>query len=405
MKMNQVTEYIEKNWDFCIRSNKVDCGTVIGVPYPYTVPAIGHFDSIYYWDTYFTNVGLFCSDRAEQAKFNTNNILYLIDRYGFMPNGNHSMLLDRSQPPFFSMMVYDVYEYFKDKKWLKKAYETLEKEYAFWMSQRNTELGLNRYGHSGFARPVEHYAKVYCDRVGYKPDISQNEIAVQFLATAESGWDLSPRFGDEITHYIPIELNSLLYQFEMNMDYFSQELGMTDKEWKIRAGSRKEKMNQYLLSEDNIFCDYNFEKNIRSEVFSAASFFPLFCGLADEKQANAILKNIDRLEAEYGVLSCEKINSAGVYQWGYPNGWACLQYIAVHGLIRCGYREDAKRIAEKYTTLVESVFEKTGKLWEKYNVVEGNIQVVNEYDMPPMMGWTAGVYLNAKQLLEKVADI
>lgn len=58
-----------------------------------------------------------------------------------------------------------------------------------------------------------------------------------------------------------------------------------------------------------------------------------------------------------------------------------------------GYRDDALRIADKFVRLVEKVFDQTNNLWEKYNVVDGNINVTNEYDMPPMMGWTAGVYL------------
>ena len=110
---------------------------------------------------------------------------------------------------------------------------------------------------------------------------------------------------------------------------------------------------------------------------------------------------MDRLESEYGILTCEKNDAEGIYQWDYPNGWACLQYIAMVGLDRYGYKAEANRIAEKYIKLVDKTFDETGNLWEKYNVISGGLDVTNEYKMPAMMGWSAGVYLAAADYLEK----
>lgn len=70
------------------------------------------------------------------------------------------------------------------------------------------------------------------------------------------------------------------------------------------------------------------------------------------------------------------------------------------GLQNYGFHEQANRIAKKYVDLVERVFDATGCLWEKYNVLYGNVEVVNEYEMPPMIGWSAGVYLFAKNMLD-----
>ncbi len=397
---NQVIGFIEENWDFCIKETPLDKDDIIGLPYPYTVPAVGHFDLIYYWDTYFTNLGLFLSNRAEQAKHNTDNILFLVEKYGFMPNGNHQLALDRSQPPFLSLMVRDVYEYFYDTNWLKSAYSTLEKEYQFWMMERNTEIGLNRYGNSGFAQPIEHYADVYTKRIGYTPDATEEELAKQFLATAECGWDISPRFGNRVFDFTPVDLNVLMYMFEENMSYFAKELrNHSENTWKDRAENRKKLMKKYLDTGDGIFMDYDFVHQTHSKVFSAASFFPMFAGIAEKNQIDALLAKMEKLEKSYGILACEKFSDDGIYQWGYPNGWPCLQYIVYQGLARYGLCDDAKRIARKYVSLVEDVFEQTGNLWEKYNVVKGNIDVANEYDMPSMMGWTAGVYLVAKKYL------
>ena len=83
--------------------------------------------------------------------------------------------------------------------------------------------------------------------------------------------------------------------------------------------------------------------------------------------------------------------------------WAPLHAIAVEGLFRYGFDEDALRIAKKYVALVESNYETTGYLWEKYNVVDGSVLVSQERlasEMPPMMGWSAGVYLYMKAVIE-----
>lgn len=132
MGSNKVKTYIENNWNRTIKYNPVDDGTLIGLPYPYSVPAVGYFDEMYYWDTFFTNKGLAISGKMEQVRNNTDNMLYLVERYGFMPNGNRTEYLTRSQPPFLSFMVRDVFEYYKDMEWLAEAYDILEKEYTFW---------------------------------------------------------------------------------------------------------------------------------------------------------------------------------------------------------------------------------------------------------------------------------
>lgn len=145
--------------------------------------------------------------------------------------------------------------------------------------------------------------------------------------------------------------------------------------------------------------DYHVVDGRVTDIFSAACFFPLYCGLANEQEAKAAREALDRIEMTYGVATCEKNAVSGTYQWDYPNGWAPLQLIVAGGLLRYGYAEDACRIARKFVDLVEASYEETGHLWEKYNVVDGNVNVQNEYDMPAMLGWTFGVYMWMKDLL------
>ena len=394
-----VLEYINENWDICTKENREDCGTLIGLPYPYTVSAVGFFDEMYYWGTYFTNTGLMLSDRQWLAKCNTDNMLYMVNRYGYMPNGNRTFYLKCSQPPVLSMMVRDIYEYYRDGLWLGTAYKMLEKEYSFWMTKRITPIGLNTYG--GDVSGKEHEtAKAYCDRVHFRPEGTDEEIARHCIMVGESGWDMTPRFGNRGYNFAPVDLNALMYGFERNMEYFSAELGLgEDKIWSERAEIRKAKMLKYMESEEEFLLDYNFADGTQSKILSAASFLPLLTGAADGRNIRAIPKLLGRLETEYGILTCEKNSTEGNYQWDYPNGWPCLQQLTVSALLRCGYTEDAKRIAKKYIDLADRVFAESGELWEKYNVADGSIRVTDEYKMPPIMGWSAAAYLVFSALL------
>ena len=147
------------------------------------------------------------------------------------------------------------------------------------------------------------------------------------------------------------------------------------------------------------FCDYNFTNGKKADIISVAQFYPLFSGVATKDQAERTVELLSEIEAEFGVACCEKREDLYGLQWDYPNGWACLQYVVVHGLLRYGYRKEALRIAEKYKCLVEKVFKTTGKLWEKYDVTTGDVSHNKEYETPAMMGWTAGVYIDFCSLL------
>lgn len=397
--MNRTEEYIQNNWKNCIKENMTDDGTLIGLPYPYTVPSVGYFDEIYYWDTYFTNLGLDCSGLNYQSKYNTDDMLYLVMKYGHMPNGNRTYYTGRSQPPFLSEMVKNVYEHYKDKVWLYGAYTALEKEYQFWMTERISPSGLNIYAGDYTAEKI-----TLNDRISYIPqEKSELERAKHLVANCESGWDCNPRWEFEAYNYAPVDLNSLMYMMEKNMQYFSEELdnGRAD-EWAQKADKRKALMEKHMKNEQGMLMDYNFKKDKTGTVFSVASFYPMYAKLASEECAKATVENLSRLEAECGMYTCEKNDMPGTYQWDYPNGWACLQYIAIIGLDNYGYKDEAVRIAKKYIRLVDKVFEETGGIWEKYNVKDGNIDVRNEYEMPQMMGWSAGVYLAVKEYLKSV---
>ena len=401
-----IKEYIDKNLPLSIRYNPEDKGALIGLPYPYIIPSVADmFQEMYYWDSYFANAGLIIRGDVAQAKNNVDNLRHLLDRYGFVLNGNNVGFEYNSQPPFLGLMIRELYDVTGDKEWLKEAFESLKKENKFWEEKRQSEIGLNHYDCEPLTDDkVKAGVRDLVGRIGYKPDVSDEEIARGNFSTGESGWDFNPRMRHETYKYAPADLNSLLYSQEDMLAYFAGELGYEteQKKWEEKRDTRATYMRTYLKDDKGVFYDYHLGKKERGNVVSAACFYPLYVGMATAEEAKAVLSVLPRIEMEYGVAACEKCDHIpGNFQWGYPNGWPPMQRIMVKGLLRYGYKEEAIRIAEKYVSLVEKVFNETGHFWEKYNVVQGNVEVVDEYKMPAMLGWTFGVYYEFCELLNK----
>ena len=398
-----VQDYIREKIDLTVREKNKDEDTFIGLPYPYTVPCIdGMFNELYYWDTYFTNKALFALGQPKQAASNTKNILYLINRFGYMPNGNRTFFLKRSQPPYAALMVDDVYRITGDLSFLKNAYVMLKKEYEFWMTKRVSENGLNHFDSDEDQMAcVAFYRDCVAGRVKIDASRSAEEAGRHYFAEAESGWDFNPRFDGYCADYNPIDLNSNLYLYEKLFSRYEILLGLGDgKTWEGKANARAEKINARLW--DSATCeyrDYNYKTGKLSETLSAASFQPYFAGIASEQQRGGLLKLLYSLEGEWGIYATEKTDKK--YQWAYPNVWAPCQYIAAESLHRFGYEKESARIAQKYTALIEKNFAAYGKLFEKYNGVTGDIDAVSEYGTPEMLGWTAGVYLACNEMKKK----
>ena len=394
-----INEYIINGWDKTVRETKevAQGDTLITLPKPYTVPCMNNsFQELYYWDTYFTNRGLIASGRLDLVQNNIENFAYLINTYGFIPNGSRTWYLNRSQPPFFGLMIADIYSVTKDKAFLAWAVEALKKEYEFWDTKRKSLNGLNCYSADATKQEYQAIIKRYYERTGLLREGNEEYWGRNILAEAESGWDFNARFEGKCHEYNPVDLNSLLYFNENFIADAEEELGGNGNIWRIKANQRKALMNEYMLGTDGIYYDYSYTENKRSNVKSAASFMPYFTGVYEtDNGVNTLLKC---LELPFGISATEE--TAGNFQWGYKNGWACLQLIAAEGLEKVGRIQDAKRIAEKYVRLVEDVFNANGKLWEKYNVMDGNANAVGEYGTPEMLGWTAGVYMALKKNLQ-----
>lgn len=413
--IKRTEDYIAASWVDTIRFMPADKDDYIGLPYPYTVPCRKDtFQELYYWDTYFINLGLVGSGRADLAEGNIRNFLAEIDRFGFIPNGNRTYFLSASQPPYLCAMVRHLYTATKNEGLLRDAIPRLQKEYEFWTTRRSTGTGLSRHWHHGDAYRLNEY-KVVAHRVPIETDSEAvlMEYVAQCMAEGETGWDFTPRFGGRCGDFCPVDLNSNLYLYEQTLGEFSQ--GAEQAVWNERAKLRVQRINELCWDDAaGVYSDYNYIRNEKSNRVTAATFHPLWTGLASEEQAAKVVKNaLPLLEYPFGVVACVSPREDSHWQWAAPNAWACLQNITYRGLARYGYLQEARRIAAKYITVVAFNFQKTGDLWEKYNAADGSLWTTNERGYsasdtgcpPALLGWTAGVYLDALQFLTETGDL
>lgn len=407
--VKDVREYIASSWDSTVRFNPEDDGTLLGLPFRYTVPCPeGTFQEMYYWDTFFTNEGLIRDGRADLAVGNVENVMYLVEKHGYMPNGSRTWYLNRSQPPYLAWMVESVFEATGDTLWLSRAYDVIGKEYRFWVEDRGTGIGLSAYSSSADDALAEEFVNTASTRLrhDFLSECATEEDVLRmgrhFAAEAESGWDFNPRFKRRCEDFCPVDLNANLYHYERLMERFSAILGRGEEDlWAGRAGQRKMLVDRYMKGDDGLYYDYDFVNGERSDVVSAAVFNLLAAEVLDQEDAAALVEAaLDRLECRYGPAMCAEGDYGHEYQWSWPYGWAPGAYMAVRGLDNYGYGTDAVRLAEKYVKSICRIYRRTGTLWEKYNVTDIFENVDAEYETPQMLGWSAGTFICLVDYLE-----
>jgi len=396
-----VHEYILSGWKKTIRyPGRDDGNSFIKMPRPYTTPTEESvFKNFYYWDTYFTNVGLIADGLFGQAENNLDIMAFFVDKLGYIPNADH--LLFCSQPPFFTRGVYDLYCAKKDKELIKKYIGRILDELEFWAIDRNTEIGLAQYKTDRVGSKLESDYEYFVERVGGLTEsekrIDHKQMARYFLTYGESGWDCNMRFRTEKNRFASLDfamldLNCILYDAETKAAFLLKETGefaqsaiMSDK-----AASRKKLIDEYMKGADLIYRDYNLKTGGLSEILSAASLYPYAFGVSDDGQT--CKKVFERLDLEYGISTAEYRGEDLYLQWDYPHMWPSNAYIAYIALKNTGNEKEAEHIRNQYMSVIERNFGITGRLWEKYNAKDGTVSKTVEYDTPPMMGWTAAVY-------------
>ncbi len=385
--------------------------SLLYVPKPYVIPG-GRFREFYYWDSYFTMLGLIPDGRMANARDMIDDFSYLIRTYGHIPNGTRTYYLSRSQPPVYYLMIGLLDPRDPARAWADHL-ATLRREYAYWMrgaaglrpgqARRNVVAMpdgalLNRYWSEADTPRDESYRNdVLLARASGRPPA---RVYRDLRAAAESGWDFSSRWlGDErhlstirTTDIVPIDLNSLLYGMEraISRGCAARHDLPCARRFAARARRRREAVDRYLWdARRGYYSDYDWRSRRRTGELSAATLYPLFVGLADAHRASAVAAvTRARLLQPGGIVTT---TIATGQQWDAPNGWAPLQWIAVEGLRRYGHPQLAFRIARRWVATVRRVYRNTGKLVEKYNVERELPGGGGEYPLQDGFGWTNGV--------------
>ncbi|KVF01279.1 trehalase [Burkholderia vietnamiensis] len=389
--------------------------SLVPMPKPYVVPG-GRFREGYYWDTYFTMLGLQVSGREDLVDDMLDNFAYLIDTVGHIPNGNRTYYASRSQPPFFAYMVTLAARAEGDTVY-QKYLPALRKEYAYWMQGESAAprgeavrhvvampdgAVLNRYWDASDTPRDESYLEDVTTAKAV-PSRPANDVYRDLRAGAESGWDYSSRwFGDgrtlatiRTTSIVPVDLNSLMFHLETTIVKgctVARDVGCV-VDFSARAARRAAAINRYLWNRRGYYGDYDWQLRKPRDGVTAAALYPLFAGVAWPERAKATAREVRKTLLQPGGLATTTQNTG--QQWDAPNGWAPLQWIAIEGLRRYGEPALAKDIGTRFLADVKHVYATEGKLVEKY-VVEGAGEGGGgggEYPLQDGFGWTNGVTL------------
>ena len=417
-----ICEHIDDLWPVLTRHplEHPPQGSLLQVPHPYVVPG-GRFGELYYWDSYFTMLGLAASGRAELLHGMVSNFAHLIDCYGHVPNGTRTYYLTRSQPPLFAFMVELAQQHGQIKA--IEYLPQLRAEHAWWMrgadalapgaaASRVVRLPdgalLNRYWDERDAPREESWIEDVGTAQASGRDAG--EVYRHLRAAAESGWDFSTRWLAEsaggsvptlahicTTDIVPVDLNAFLFKLESFIAELSAQAGdgVTASDFAQRAQARKTSVIALMWdASQGAFFDHDWRLGRRRGCLTAASTAPLFAGLADDTHAQAMALTVStRLLAPGGLSTTE---CASDQQWDQPNGWACLQWMAVQGFERHGHAALAHTIAHRWLATVAAVYEREGKLVEKYALRRREHESSaggggGEYPLQDGFGWTNGV--------------
>ena len=419
-----IRDHINQLWSVLSRAPKEGAAhsSELALPAPFVVPG-GRFREMYYWDSYFTMVGLEVSGRHDLTLGMLENFASLIERYGFIPNGTRSYYLGRSQPPFFALMVELAAQRDGDAL-LIKYLPALESEHEFWMEGAGALQGLSAHRRVVRLPDGAVLNRYWDDRATPRDESLREDIELAKLsnrppadvyrdlrATAESGLDFSTRWladGKSLhtiqtTSIVPADLNSLLYQLELTIAKGCRAARRVDCAGQMteRARARQTAMNEYLWdSSRGAFMDYNWRDGRVSPVLSVATAYPLFVGLATRSQARKVTATLrEKLLMPHG-LATTQIDSGE--QWDAPNGWAPLQWMAIEGARKSGDTKLAYDIASRWVAENARVYCATGKLVEKYNVRDAGAGAGGEYPVQDGFGWTNGILI---KLLDRYPKI
>jgi alpha,alpha-trehalase len=385
-------------------------GSALPLPRPYVVPG-GRFREIYYWDSYFTMLGLIEDRRDDLVESMIDDFTTLIERYGHIPNGTRTYYLSRSQPPVYYLML--GLSHTRSSAIFARRLAALRREHDYWMrGSDNLAPGqalfhvvrladgslLNRYWDVRATPREESYAEDVATANGARRPATDTYRDLR--AAAESGWDFSSRWLADprdlgtirTTSIVPVDLNSLLFGMERMIALACTRTGDAAcvREYTVRADIRAAAIRRTLWdARGGYFTDYDWRARRQTGVLSAATLFPTFAGLATPDQTRAVAMTVRRRLLAPGGLRTTTIATG--QQWDAPNGWAPLIWVAVEGLRRNGEPALARTIATRWIATVTARYQASGKLVEKYDIERRKGGGGGEYPLQDGFGWTNGV--------------
>jgi alpha,alpha-trehalase len=413
--------HIEQLWSVLVRppDRPVAHSSLIPLPSPYVVPG-GRFREMYYWDSYFTMLGLVQSNRLDLVKDLLDDFASLIRTIGHVPNGTRTYYLSRSQPPFFGAMV----ALYASKAGMAAALpylDALEREHAFWMDgadqlaagtafRRVVRLPngalLNRYWDDRADPRPESYKEDAQLAASLAAD-ARPALYRNLRAAAESGWDFSSRWMRdphdlrtlETVDLAPVDLNSILYEAERTIARLHASRGAAGDDEAARRFATEADTRRRALVEaaydggTGYFYDVRWRTGARvTDRPTMAAAALLYFGLATPAQARAVAARLQRDFLKPGGFVTTTVASG--QQWDAPNGWAPLEWMAIEGLRRYGSDDLAAQARTRWLALNRRTYAATGKMMEKYDVVDPNKPAGGgEYPGQDGFGWTNGVAL------------
>lgn len=424
-------EHIDGLWPVLTRSttDAEKWDSLLPLPEPYVVPG-GRFREIYYWDSYFTMLGLAESNHWDKVSDMVANFAYEIDSWGHIPNGNRTYYLSRSQPPFFAFMV-ELLAQHDGNDALKKYLPQMLKEYSYWMEgvetlqpgQQNKRVVklddgtiLNRYWDERDSPRPESWVEDIATAKS-NPNRPATEIYRDLRSAAASGWDFSSRWMDNpnqlgtlrTTSIVPVDLNALMYKMEKMISLASKAAGDDAKaaQYDGFANARQKGIEKYLWNDkEGWYADYDLKSHKVRNQLTAAALFPLYVNEAAKDRASKVATATQAHLLQPGGLATTSVKSG--QQWDAPNGWAPLQWVAASGLQNYGQDTVAMDVTWRFLTNVQHTYDREKKLVEKYDVsTTGTGGGGGEYPLQDGFGWTNGVTLKMLDLIcakEKPCD-
>lgn len=397
---------------------------VVNIPYTYFVPNTKKFNYIYYWDSYIMFRGLIGTKREWLIRDMVKNFTYLFEKYQLIPNFNAPASMGRSQPPFFTSMILDAmsipphirgHRAKLDKllphvnkiimqQWTKHAIKTAKAEYLHvWLDP------YKLYNHRVEGQLLARYG----DR----------DVGYAHSSELESGWDFTSRFYNRCNEFFPVDLNIMLHKYEDDFAFVAN-LSRDEEDalfWKKKATERRHEIQKLMWNENKgFFFDYNYVRKQQSAFYSLAGFIALWGGIATEDQAKKVREKLPLFETEHGLTITAKkslaprLDLSGIpqpyrvrveeilkpKQWDYPHIWPPVEYLAVVGLLRYGFIEDAKRIMQKSLAMQARVFRKHGTFFEKIDGISGDRAGDFHYENQSGFGWTNAVFFRYTKILD-----